>query len=156
MQFVTPRRNVRRKVRPPDSGIQGTSLRGRAQPVHMSIDFRSNIWNVRTEGDCLCESLACSLAMLTAIPAGKVYGRHCVTTSLRRDLTCLSIATLSSQATFGETRFTDGSACAYAAVILISQQAIDDPETQWVARETACLICRRYIDPSLKIIPRSE
>jgi hypothetical protein len=40
-----------------------------------------------------------------------------------------------------------------AAVILISQQAIDDPEKQWVARETACLICRRYIDPSLKIIP---
>jgi hypothetical protein len=40
-----------------------------------------------------------------------------------------------------------------AAVILISRQALDNPDKHWVARETACLICRRYVDPSLKIIP---
>ena len=40
-----------------------------------------------------------------------------------------------------------------AAVILISRQALDDPSKHWVARETACLICRRYHEPSLKIIP---
>jgi hypothetical protein len=40
-----------------------------------------------------------------------------------------------------------------AAVILISRQALDNPDKHWVARETTCLICRRYVDPSLKIIP---
>jgi hypothetical protein len=40
-----------------------------------------------------------------------------------------------------------------AAVILISQQALADPAKHWVARETACLVYRRYHDPSLKIIP---
>jgi len=40
-----------------------------------------------------------------------------------------------------------------AAVILISRQALDNPAKHWVAREAACLVCRRYVDPSLKIIP---
>jgi hypothetical protein len=40
-----------------------------------------------------------------------------------------------------------------AAVILISRQALENPDKHWVARETACLVCRRYVDPSLKIIP---
>jgi hypothetical protein len=40
-----------------------------------------------------------------------------------------------------------------AAVVLISRQAIADPNKYWVARETACLICRRYLDPGLRIIP---
>jgi hypothetical protein len=40
-----------------------------------------------------------------------------------------------------------------AAVVLISKQATDDPSKHWVARETTCLVCRRYQEPSLKIIP---
>jgi TIR domain len=40
-----------------------------------------------------------------------------------------------------------------AAVVLISRKALDDEARLWVARETSCLICRRYLDPSLTIIP---
>jgi hypothetical protein len=41
----------------------------------------------------------------------------------------------------------------HAAVVLISRQALSNPDKHWVARETTCLICRRYVDPSLRIIP---
>jgi TIR domain len=41
----------------------------------------------------------------------------------------------------------------HAAVVLISRDAIKAPNKYWVARETACLMCRRSLDPSLKIIP---
>jgi hypothetical protein len=40
-----------------------------------------------------------------------------------------------------------------AAVILISRLSLENPDKHWVARETSCLIYRRYIDPSLTIIP---
>ncbi len=40
-----------------------------------------------------------------------------------------------------------------AAVVLVSRQALEAPARVWVARETACLIFRRALDPSLRIIP---
>lgn len=40
-----------------------------------------------------------------------------------------------------------------AAIVLISRQAIADTNKHWVARETACLLCRRAVDPALRVIP---
>ena len=41
----------------------------------------------------------------------------------------------------------------HAAVILISRKALEEPNKYWVARETTCLIYRRSLEPSLRIIP---
>ncbi|MFC7738754.1 toll/interleukin-1 receptor domain-containing protein [Roseomonas sp. GCM10028921] len=41
----------------------------------------------------------------------------------------------------------------HGALLLLSRRAIDDPAKYWVARETALLVWRRALDPSLRIVP---